>query len=105
MISGARLLEIRVTLRLVGKFFGDLESFQNRARIGLAAPEVVNLARPRRADERRHEARDVQGMNVVAHLFSFVPENLVFPPFEIAFHEVAQKAVELDTAVIRTGET
>src|SRR5688572_31982241 len=43
-------------------------------------------------------------MNVVADLFPFVTEDAVLAPLEIAFHQVAEEAVQLDAGVIRPGE-
>src|SRR4051812_4840207 len=63
MVARAGLFEVGVSLLLAGEFLRDFEGFQNGARIGLAATEVVNLSGPGRCDIRRHEARHVQRMN------------------------------------------
>ena len=44
------------------------------------------------------------GVDVVADLLASVTEDLVFASFKVAFHEVTEKAVELDAAVVRAGE-
>ena len=36
------------------------------------------------------------GVNIVPDLFSLVAKNLVFPAFQIAFHQIGQKTVQLD---------
>jgi hypothetical protein len=43
-------------------------------------------------------------VDVVADLFAFVAEDLVFAPFQIALHQVGEKAVELDPAVVGSRE-
>jgi hypothetical protein len=43
-------------------------------------------------------------MDVVAHLRAFVAEDPVFAAFEIAFHEIGEKAMELDAGVVRAGQ-
>ena len=43
-------------------------------------------------------------MDVVADLFPLVAKDAVFPPLEVALHEVAEESVQLDTGVVRTGE-
>ena len=57
--------------------FGDRERLEDRARIGLAAAEVVDLAAARRLDERGDEARDVERVDVVADLLALVAEDRV----------------------------
>ena len=47
---------------------------------------------------------DVVGVDVVAHLLAFVAEDAVLAAFEVALHQVAQEAVQLDAGVIRPGE-
>ena len=44
-------------------------------------------------------------MDVVSDLFSFVAVDVVGLALEIAFHEVGEKAVELDPAMVGAGET
>src|SRR6188508_2451412 len=51
VIAGAILIDVGVDLRLAGHAFGHRERFQDRARILLAAPEVVDLAAARRRRE------------------------------------------------------
>jgi hypothetical protein len=43
-------------------------------------------------------------VDVVAHLLALVAENLVFAALEVALHEVAEEAVQLDAAVVGAGE-
>ena len=43
-------------------------------------------------------------MDVVAHLLALVAEDLVFAAFEVALHQVAEKAVQLDAGVVRAGQ-
>ena len=43
-------------------------------------------------------------MDVVADLFPLVSEDAVFFPLEVALHEIAEEAVELDSGVVGPGE-
>jgi len=100
VIAGAVLVDVGMHLRLTREFFHDLEGFENGGAVRLAAAEIVDFASARRFDEGGHEARDVEGMDVVAYLFSFVAEDAVFLPLEIAFHEVGEEAMELNAGVV-----
>lgn len=44
-------------------------------------------------------------MDVVPDLLALVSVDVVGLALEIAFHEVGEKSVELDPAVVRSGET
>src|SRR5579864_6199987 len=86
------------------EIFDFLERFQNRATVGAASPDVVDLRAARILIESLDEPGDVQGVNVVAHLFALVAVDFVKPALEVAFDQVAEKSVQLDPAVIRTGK-
>ena len=95
MIADAVLLDVGMGLWLARHTFDHREGFENRARVGLAAAKVVHLAHARGFDKCRHEAGDVQGVDVVAHLLALVAEDFVFTSFEVAFDQVGQEAVQL----------
>ena len=42
-------------------------------------------------------------MDIVSDLFSLIAVNFVFCAFNVAFDEVAEKAMELDTRMLRSG--
>src|SRR5262249_52344793 len=84
MIACPVLSHLRPSLRLPGNRFPHAEGLYNRARIPLAAPDVIHFSSPRSFVELVHESRDVFGMNVVPNLLALVPEYLVLPLFEIA---------------------
>jgi len=44
-------------------------------------------------------------MNVVPNLLTLVSKDTVFPPLKVALNQIAEKAVQFDTGVIRSGET
>src|SRR4051812_28371990 len=52
-----------------------------------------------------NKARNIVRMNVVAHLLSLVAEYAVKAALDIAFDQVIQKPMKLDTAMVRTGKT
>src|SRR5882762_1183736 len=51
-----------------------------------------------------NEPGNVQRMDVVAHLFALVTEHLVHTSLNVAFHQVAEEAVQLHAAVVRPRE-
>ena len=104
MVAYAVLVHIGEDLFFSGEGFGDLEGFEDRAGILFSTAEVVDLRDARGLAEFPHEAGHILAVDVVAHLLAFVAENLVFAAFEVAFHEVAEEAVEFHAGVVRTGE-
>ena len=104
VVAGAVLVNVGENLGLAGEFLGDLEGFEDGCAVGFAAAEVVDLAGARCGYEGSYEAGDVEGVNVVADLFSFVAEDAILAALEITFHEVAEEAVKFDAGVIGAGE-
>jgi len=104
VVTDAVLVHIGEGLFFSGVGFCDLEGFEDRAGILFSAAEVVNFRDARGFAEFPHEAGYVLAVDVVAHLFAFVSENLVFTAFEVAFDEVAEESVELHAGVVRAGE-
>ena len=89
---------------LTGEPFRDFERFEDGGAVGLAATEVVNLASLRCGHKRGHETGDVEGVDIIANLFTLVSKDLILPSFQVAFDEIGQKAVQLDAGMVRTGE-
>src|ERR1035441_10461811 len=44
-------------------------------------------------------------MDIVADLLAFIAVNLVFAAFEIALNQVAEEAMQLDSGMVRAGQT
>src|SRR5262249_2936823 len=104
VIAGARLLDVRVSLRLAGVALHQLERFEDRHRVRLPAAEIVDLGHARDLDERVNEAADSEGVDVVAHLLALVPEPAVLAILDVALDEIAQKPVQFDPAMTGAGE-
>lgn len=104
VVADAVLVHIGEDLFVSGEGFGDLEGFENRAGVLFSAAEIVDLRDARSFAEFPHEAGHIFAVDVVAHLLTFVAENLVFVAFEIAFHEVAEESVEFHAGVVRASE-
>ena len=68
-----------------------VERFENRARVGLAASEIVDFGNSWRLPELIHEARYVCRMNVVADLLSLVSKDPVLAVFDVALHQIAEE--------------
>jgi hypothetical protein len=104
VVTDAVLINVDILLSLAGEALGDLEGLENGAAVLLASTEVVDLGDAGCLDEGRHEAGDVEGVDVVPDLFPLIAEDAVFLALEIALHEVAEEAVELDSGVVGPGE-
>ena len=96
VVADPVFVEILKHLRLAGDAFGDGEGFEDGAGVGTTAPDVVDFGDAGRGNEGRDELGDVVGVDVVADLLAFVAEDFVFPAFEVALHEVGQKAMQFD---------
>jgi hypothetical protein len=84
--------------------FHKFEGFEDRAGVPLATTKVVDFRDPRGIQKTMYELRDVQGMDIVPDLFAFIPEDLVFPAFQVAFDEVTQEAMEFHAGMVRPGQ-
>ena len=104
MIADAVFVEVLVDLGFAAELLRQRKSLPDRAGVGAASADVVDLADAGGGDEFPDEAGDIGRMNVVADLFALVTEDSVFAAFKITFHEVGKKAVEFDSAVVGAGE-
>ena len=104
MIPDPVLVDVGVDLLPAGELFRGGKRFEDRGAVGLAAAQIVDLAGPGRGHEGGDEPGDVEGVDIVADLLSFIAEDPVFFPFQVAFDQVAEKAVQLDPGMIRPGQ-
>lgn len=104
VVADAVLVDIGVLLRLARESLCDLEGFEDGAAVLLTSTEVVDLGDAGCLDEGRHEAGNVEGVNVVANLFPLVTKDAVFLPLKVALHEVAEESMEFDSGVVGPGE-
>src|SRR5262245_6778330 len=74
MIADAILLDIVERGRATAESLHTLERFKDRAAVPAASADVVDLGDARARRKRFDEPRDVERVNVVAHLLSLVPE-------------------------------
>ena len=70
-----------------------------------AAADVVDLARARGANEFGKGFDQIEAVNVVSDLFSFVPENPVRSAAYGTDHQVREKTMQFGPGVRRAGET
>ena len=90
---------------LAREFFDSGKGFQNGATVGAATAEIIDLRRARFLEKCSDKARYIQRVDVVPNLLALVPVHVVGLALEIAFHEVGEKAVKFDPAMVGAGET
>ena len=90
---------------LAREFFDPSKGFQNGAAVGAATAEIIDLARAWFFKKRGDKACYIQRVDIVTNLLALVSVHVVGLALEIAFHEVGEKSVELDPAVVGAGET
>src|SRR5262249_29303086 len=105
MIADSILVHICISLAHTGNTSGQLKSLENGAGIFFAAPKVIDLSTFGIKIELVHEGSDVFGMNVISNLLPFIAINFIVSAINIAFDQVAQKAVQLNAGMLRSGET
>lgn len=98
------LVHVLVLHLLAGDLRDQPECLQDRHRVRTPATQVVHLSLTRRVDEPLHEGHHVVAVDVVPHLLALVPEHPIGAAFQVALDQVAQEAVQLDAAVVRTGQ-
>src|SRR5450631_1382517 len=103
VVADSVLLHIAVNLGLSRKLLDELECLQDRRAVGSSASQVVHFSSPWRLDERCHEPRDVERMDIVPNLFALVAEDFVFALLKVAFDEVAEEPVQLYSGVVGSG--
>jgi hypothetical protein len=99
------LVDVLVSHRFPRNPFDEFERLDDRNRVVAAAAQVVNLTDLRALNKPVHETCHIEGVNVVADLFTFVTKNLIGPALEIALDEVAEKPMHLDSGMVRPGQT
>jgi len=90
---------------LARQFFDSDKGFQDGATVSSASAEIVDLARPGFFKKCGDKAGHIERVDVVPDLLTLVSVHIVGLALEIAFHEIGEKAVEFDPAVIGPGET
>src|SRR4030095_12602914 len=64
-----------------------------------AAANVINFSAARRANEFQKCVDEVEAVNIIAHLFTFVSENAIRPALYCADHQIGKETVQLRTRV------
>src|SRR3982751_6783802 len=72
MVAAPVLGHVLVPERPAEPRFRHLDALENRRAVPAAAADVVDLAGPRRLNERMQRADDIDGVNLVAHLLALV---------------------------------
>ena len=83
--------------------FAELDCFQHRTVALPAAPNIVNLAYPRSANEFLEGLDQIKTVNVVTHLFAFVSQHAIRTTSNGADHQVRKEPVKLGAGVRRAS--
>ncbi len=105
MVAGAVLVHVFVIHFFAAQGRRAVEGFEDGHAVRASAADVIDFAATRFFIERVDETRHVERVDVVTNLFAFIAENFVELTFDVAFDEVAQKAVQFHAAVIGAGQT
>jgi hypothetical protein len=104
VVSNPVFIDVSMDLGVARYGFHKFEGFEDGTRVPFAPAKVINFGNPRGIQKTMDELRYVQGMDIVPDLFAFIPEDLVFPAFQVAFDEVTQEAMEFHAGVVRAGQ-
>src|SRR5262249_3353431 len=85
-------------------FAYGFEGFQDGNGVLSPASDVVNFCWARSRDEAFDESGDIDTMNVITNLFSFVAKDPISSLFNVAMYQITQEAMELYPAVIWSGQ-
>ena len=105
MISFPVFIDVGGEHFLAREFFDSGKGFKNGAAVASASAEIIDLARARFFKKCGDKTGHIQRVDIVPNLLALVSVHVVGLALEIAFHEVGEKAVELDPAVVGSGET
>ena len=104
VVAYAVLLQVSVDLLPAADRGGHLEGLQDGTAVGLAAADVIHLGSARCFDEGLCKPRYVLAVDVVTHLFALIAEDAVLAPFQVALHQITEKAVQLHAGMVRPGQ-
>ena len=90
---------------LAREFFDSGKGFQDGAAVGATSAQVIDLTQARSFKKCGDKTGHIQRVDIVPNLLALISVHVVGLALEIAFHEVGEKAVELDPAVVGAGET
>ena len=88
-VAGAILVHVFEIHLFAAQCRGALKCFQDRDAVGATAAYVINFAAAWFFAKSVDKTRNIQGMDIVAHLLAFIPENFVKTAFDIALDEIA----------------
>jgi hypothetical protein len=105
MISFPVFIDVGGEHFLARKFFDSGKGLKNGAAVASASAEIIDLARARFFKKCGDKTGHIQRVDIVTDLLALVSVHVVGLALEIAFHEVGEKSVEFDPAVVGAGET
>jgi hypothetical protein len=104
VVTLAGFVDIGCHLGQTGNGLGLRKSLQKGATVLPSAAKIVNLRDSWRLEKMVDELRNVVRMDIIAHLFPFVAVNIIIALFEVAFDQITQETVQLNSAMSRAGQ-
>src|SRR6266849_7245351 len=84
-----------------GQLLDLRDGFEHRDAVFPAAPQIIDLAGPRRRRERLNLTHHVVAVDVVPHLLGLVAKDRICPARKRHLHQIRKKSVQLDPGVRR----
>jgi len=84
---------------------GHIKGFENGAAISSATTKVVHFSTSWSTDKGIDKACHIKRVNIVTHLFALVAVNIVLPSLQIAFDQITQEPMQLNTGMVGTSQT
>ena len=101
VVANPIFIHVAIGYPFAGEAFRDGKSLQDGTAIRFATTQVINFGNTRCVDKGFYESRDIERMNVVPNLLSFVAKDTILATFKIALDQIAQESVQLDACMIR----
>ena len=104
MVAGAGLIAVAVLHLFTRDILHQGKGFENGHGIVFTPANIIHLGYTGCSNEGIHKSRHIGAVDIVADLLALIPENGVGLFGKVTFYQVAEKAMELHTAVIGARE-
>lgn len=105
VVANPIFIDVAIRHPFASEAFRDGKSLQDGTAIRFATTQVINFGNTRRIDKGFHESRDIERVNIVPDLLTFVAKDTILVSLKIALDQVAQETVQLNSCMIRSRQT